>query len=153
MNEHFFSIRFDNGNERYGYAEHGLLSDVIDFARGMTDMGFSAEVVLNDHVIVTWVGNGPIEIVDSLRYFDLTHWECNASWLYGSEYGEFRCLGFYDSERDAIDHIERLAHDYTEHISWDARMLGADAITLDVRPAGPNCFEYSIDVYANGKVA
>lgn len=160
MNERYFDVTFtdNDGKTCYGYCEHGLLSDVMTFARAMTDTETKATVSLNGKPVVSWRYDGNNVIHDSQLYFELTHWEVNASWWYkgvgdDDNYGEFRTIGMYDNESDAINKVDWLVNNCKDLIVDDIALFDADAITIDVRPAGPNCFEYSVDITPDGQVA
>ena len=160
MNEHYFDVTFtdEHGNTCYEYYEHGALPDVMAFARTMCDSTMIATVSLNGKPVVSWRHDENDVIYDKQSYFELTHWEVNASWLYrgvgdDDNYGEFRTIGMYDNENDAIDEVHWLVSNCKDLIVDDIALFDADAITLDVRPAGPNCFEYTVEITSDGKVA
>lgn len=79
-----------------------------------------------------------------------TCWETNASWLHDYGYDEFRVLGVFGSEKEAVDQIVFLANECGKLVADDISIFDAVSITLDARPCGPNVFEYSIDVYPDG---
>lgn len=160
MNEHHFDVTFtdDGGKARYGYHEYATLKDVMEFARTMGDTAMRATVSLNGRPVVSWRHDGNNVVHDSQLYFELTHYEVSASWWYegvgdDDNYGEFRTIGMYDTEDDAIDAVDWLVSNCRGLIVDDIALFDADAITIDVRPAGPNCFEYSMDVTTDGRVA
>lgn len=157
MNEHYFNVTFEDETDvRYGYIDYGTLVDVECFARTMSDSELITKISLGDAVIVTWHDNDEHDVANSELYWDLTHWEVNAVWWYGDDEdgdcGMYVPLGTFDSEDEATGYTIMLASKYSAEIAYDAMMLGADMITLDVRPASQDRFERGMTVLADGTV-
>lgn len=146
---------FDVDSSKACYVEYGTLNDILYTIGENFERGEYATVILDGSPVLTWYGPDEVRIHNRDLNFELTHWETNASWWYrgvgdDDNYGEYRVIGTYDNEDDALKQVKWLIANCKELVADDIAMFDADAITLDVRPCGCYTFDHSIDVYPDG---